>query len=58
LLGTAVVASADEWHQAFLPNRTASAWDVLLDCCGAIGFYLIAYLFMRVYRPGKLARPD
>ena len=58
LLGTAVVASADEWHQAFLPNRTASAWDVLLDCCGAIGFYLIAYLFMRVYRPGKLTRPD
>ena len=36
LLGTALVASWDEWHQTFLPNRTGSPWDVLLDCCGAL----------------------
>jgi VanZ family protein len=35
LLGTAMVASWDEWHQSFLPNRTSSPWDVLLDLCGA-----------------------
>jgi VanZ family protein len=40
LLGTALVASADEWHQTFLPNRTGSPWDVLLDCCGAIALEL------------------
>ena len=56
LLGTALVASADEWHQTFLPNRTGSPWDVLLDCCGAIALQLVVYVFMRIFRPKKLAR--
>jgi VanZ family protein len=55
LLGTALVASFDEWHQSFLPNRTGSPWDVLLDCCGAIALELLVYAFMRVFRPKKLA---
>jgi VanZ family protein len=55
LLGTALVASFDEWHQSFLPNRTGSPWDVLLDCCGAIALELLVYVFMRVFRPKKLA---
>jgi len=56
LLGTAVIASADEFHQTFLPNRTGSARDVALDCCGAIGMQLLVYFYMRVFRPKKLAR--
>ena len=56
LLGTAAVASADEWHQAFLPNRTGSPWDVLLDCYGAITLQLLVYIFMRTFRPKRLAR--
>lgn len=56
LLGTALVASADEWHQTFLPNRTGSAWDVLLDCCGAIAMQLAVYIFMRLFRPKRLLR--
>jgi len=56
LLGTALVASADEWHQTFLPNRTGSAWDVLLDCCGAIAMQLAVYIFMRLFRPKRLTR--
>lgn len=56
LLGTAAVASADEWHQACLPNRTGSPWDVLLDCCGAITLQLLVYIFMRTFRPKRLAR--
>jgi VanZ family protein len=36
LLGTALLACWDEWHQSFLPNRSSSAWDVLLDCAGAL----------------------
>jgi VanZ family protein len=56
LLGTALVASADEFHQSFLPNRTASVWDVLLDCCGAIVLQTLVYVFMRVRAPKKLAR--
>ncbi len=56
LMGTALVATADEWHQTFLPNRTGSAWDVLLDCCGAISLQLLVYVYMRLFRPKRLAR--
>jgi VanZ family protein len=28
-------AASDEWHQSFVPSRQGSAWDVLLDACGA-----------------------
>ena len=58
LLGTALVASFDEWHQSFLPNRTGSPWDVLLDCCGAITLEVLVYVFMRIFRPKKLARVE
>jgi VanZ family protein len=33
---TAVVASLDEWHQTFLPSRTGSIYDVMLDTAGAM----------------------
>lgn len=56
LLGTALVASCDEWHQTFLRNRTGSPWDVLLDCTGAITLQLVVYIFMRAFRPKRLAR--
>ena len=39
-LGTALVASSDEFHQSFLPNRTGIPMDVLLDCCGALTLQL------------------
>ena len=31
----ACVASIDEWHQFFVPSRTSSPWDALLDSLGA-----------------------
>jgi VanZ family protein len=46
LLGTATLATWDEWHQSFLPNRTSSPWDVLLDCCGAFVLLSIARIAM------------
>jgi VanZ family protein len=58
LMGTALMASADEFHQTFLPNRTGSPWDVLLDCCGAITLQLLVYIFMRTFRPKRLARAE
>ena len=54
LVGTAAVASGDEWHQTFLPNRTGTPWDVLLDCCGALAMLLAAYVFLRIFRPKRL----
>ena len=56
LAGTALVASCDEWHQTYLPNRTGSPWDVLLDCRGAFVMLLIVYVFMRLFRPRMLVR--
>lgn len=56
LLGTAAIASADEFHQSFLPNRTSTPWDVVLDCSGAIVLQLMVYVFMRIARPKQLMR--
>jgi VanZ family protein len=56
LLGTSLLASADEFHQSFLPNRTGTPWDVLLDCCGAVTLQFLVYVFLRLLRPKKLAR--
>jgi VanZ family protein len=58
LIGTALVASCDEWHQSYLPNRTGSPWDVLLDCCGALALQLVVYIFMRLMRPKRLLREE
>jgi VanZ family protein len=54
LAGTALIASADEWHQSGIPNRTGTPWDVLLDCSGALALQLIVYIYMRLWRPKRL----
>jgi VanZ family protein len=46
LLSTLVLSGADEFHQSFLPKRTGSPFDVLLDMCGAITCLLIVFTFM------------
>ncbi len=58
LLGTALVASWDEWHQTFLPNRTGSPYDVLLDCCGAAFMMGIVYIYLRLFRRTQPAREE
>jgi VanZ family protein len=58
LLGTATTASADEYHQSFLPNRSGTPWDVLLDCCGAITLQIIVYVFIRIFKPTRLRRAE
>ena len=40
----ALYAASDEWHQSFVPSRTPSAWDVLIDTTGAT---LAQVLFFR-----------
>jgi VanZ family protein len=49
LVGTAAVASLDEYHQSFLPNRTGIPSDVLLDCSGAAVLVLL-YFLLRTLR--------
>ena len=42
-LGTAFVASMDEWHQSFIPSRTGTWRDALLDSVAGLVFLLVAY---------------
>jgi VanZ family protein len=57
LLGTALMASADEIHQTFLPNRTGMARDVVLDCVGAIMMQLAFFAFLKLSSRNWLERP-
>ena len=54
VLGTAVVASLDEWHQSFIPSRTGTPRDVLLDTCAGIAAQ--ALLLLYYVSSQKLAR--
>jgi VanZ family protein len=47
MMGTFFVASCDEFHQTFLPNRSGSFWDVMLDCTGALALQAAIWLCMR-----------
>lgn len=44
ILSTAIVASGDEFHQTFIPSRTGTPVDVLLDTCGATVLCLFVWL--------------
>ncbi len=50
VLGTALVASLDEWHQSFLPSRTGTPYDVVLDTCAGIGAQILVLLWIRMSR--------
>jgi len=44
---TALVACLDEWHQTYLPKRTGSLHDVLLDSTAALVAQILLFLFLR-----------
>ena len=54
LLGTAFVASLDEWHQTYLSQRTGSLHDVLLDSTAALVAQVVLFAILR-WRPHKPA---
>lgn len=45
VLGTALVASLDELHQSFIPSRTGTIRDVVLDTCAGIAAQGIIFLW-------------
>lgn len=47
LLLTFLAASADEYHQSFVPSRTSSPRDVMLDMVGALFFQIAIALWMQ-----------
>ena len=44
---TALVATLDEWHQSYLPSRTGTYRDVILDSAAAIAAQLLLYFIVR-----------
>jgi VanZ family protein len=50
---TLLIASADEYHQSFLPSRTASPYDVGIDLCGAIVMQLALMSLLRIFARGR-----
>ena len=49
-------AALDEFHQSFVPSRTASPWDALLDTVGAS--LAQVFLWLWYIRNEKLAGDD
>ena len=50
IFSTAIVASGDEFHQTFIPSRTGSPVDVLLDTVGATALCLLVWLVCWIRR--------
>ena len=53
-LGSAIFAASDEFHQSFVPSRTASTNDVMIDICGALIGLLICLAFAARKRPERI----
>ena len=53
---TALVACLDEWHQTFLPSRTGTLHDVLLDSTAALVAQIILFLILRKQNPETVSR--
>jgi len=61
VLGTALVASLDEWHQSYIPSRTGTVRDVILDTCAGVAAQVLLYFLGSLLgRSGrrKLLIPD
>ncbi|HEY9756031.1 MAG TPA: VanZ family protein [Oculatellaceae cyanobacterium] len=59
LLISALYACSDEFHQNFVPGRSATASDVLVDCSGASLAWLLilAWQKVSVVRKQKISGP-
>ena len=53
LVAAAICASLDEFHQSFVPSRTGTPWDVMIDTCGAV-IGLALYAAFRRKKRGEL----
>jgi VanZ family protein len=49
VLGTAIVASLDEWHQSFIPSRTGRWQDVVLDTSAGIAAQVLIFLWCKSF---------
>jgi VanZ family protein len=47
-LGTVLVATLDEWHQTFLPSRTGTVRDVILDSTAGFVAQIALFAIMQM----------
>jgi VanZ family protein len=52
--GTALIASLDEWHQTFIPSRTGTIRDVILDSVAGLLFLVLAQVWLHRSRAVEL----
>jgi VanZ family protein len=52
LLIAAAYAATDEWHQSFVPSRTADLKDVLIDSSGALIGVMLMFFWCKLTSPG------
>ncbi len=53
IVSTAFIASCDEFHQSFIPSRTGSPIDVLLDTAGASALCFLVWLLCWSWRRSR-----
>jgi len=56
LLTTSLVAVLDEWHQTFLPSRTGTVADVILDSAAALVAQIAVFAVVKIvssFRNGR-----
>ncbi len=53
----AAVAALDEWHQLFVPSRTGTAWDMVIDVAGSAVAQLVARFRSAGVPPAPTGRP-
>jgi VanZ family protein len=57
ILGTALVASLDEWHQSFIPSRTGTVRDVVLDTCAGIAAQVLVFFWWKSFGKDTVSTP-
>ncbi len=55
---TCLVASLDEWHQSFLPSRTGTFRDVILDSAAALVAQIVIYLWLTRHSSATSSQTD
>jgi VanZ family protein len=50
----ALVASLDEWHQTYIPSRTGTFHDVLLDSAAALVAQILLFIILRSRKPAQV----
>ena len=58
LFMTALVACLDEWHQSYIPGRTGSLHDVLLDSTAALIAQVVIFLLLLRRRPEPVSQRE